>query len=1219
MNRKSQTGVALVITLIMLSLVTFMAVTFLFLSRRERGSVTVATDAQTAKLMAQIAGDRAVAETITRMQARSNLLAYDFTVSTNYVNPLGFQPNGANVASPTNVAYAYANGLRLNAPDQEQSVANLWNFNPRPPVYITTNRQTGANEFRFYLDLNQNGIFEPNGWQPIVDVRGQLVRNGSQVVTNLMVGDPEWIGVLQNPDYPHSSSNLFVGRYAYAVLPMGKSLDLNFMHNRAKGTARTEGYRRGQGVGSWDLNLGAFFRDLNTNSWNTYIYTTNLTLANFGVSFSDAQALLSYRYNNNAIFSDPTKSVRGLYGDLGSNSVRFDGIDDYSVGLTRPADKDRIEQITGSWFWPGSDGLGAFGDIADLAGGAKTTVALQQRVHGLPYLTALNSTYDRYTYYRLLAQMGVDSLPAWKDKIHLNYRNDAGLSPTNFAPWTPLSFFTNTADRLIRTQFSQIYPYVSNDLSIAYIPIYPTNRYSAAIHQLLQLSANIYDASTNRFVTAAAALQRPFLPSVFRPVFKRLTGNEVVISGYAEVTNDVAFRLTRPWHYLTNLTRLAPDDNVYGIPWVVGARKGLPNFNEYSLLTDLQVTRKLELVKPTLNSRPNQTNTMYVMGISNVLGVEGWNSYTGAYPRNLQLRITNRLTMVLSRQNGLNLYTNRWVSGILTNVPANQWPGNQYLLPVYTNRICLTNAIYLNQPPYFQPATIIPPPFARADFLDPTNQLILTIYGGINYIAVDSGANRVVDFVNVDNIVSTINLSRELMGHAGFGGDPTEKMLWNPTQGITNQVQISLGNMAGSESIWTSYSQDPSSGRDKQLAIDLLREYVGLSPLHFQRQDLRPILGTSLVRQTPFNPTRRLVRITSLQVNDPLVHYTLEDLVDRRTAGSNYVQVIKPPQGNAPDSNLGKLNERYQPWGGNPNKDSFADPSAFDLSFKDPLIRRADDWDFPTNKFPTIGWLGRVHRGTPWQTVYLKSTVADTNAWQLWSGRMDTHPTNDWRMLEQFTVAPNDNAARGLLSVNQANLAAWSAVLSGASVLSNTVPSQLGTTNAPAYAEVWIEPNSWQLTNAVPNSRTGIVTGIVRARERQPQRVFPHLGDLLATPELTVRSPYLNLGTPVVGPVSEQQKYGISDAMYERIPMQILSLVKEDAPALVIYAFGQTLTPAPNSRVLSGNFRGLCTNYNITAELDTKTVLRIEPDPQNRNPRGKLRAVVSGFNIIPAE
>ena len=36
MNRKSQHGVALVITLLMLSVVTFMAVAFLALSRRER-------------------------------------------------------------------------------------------------------------------------------------------------------------------------------------------------------------------------------------------------------------------------------------------------------------------------------------------------------------------------------------------------------------------------------------------------------------------------------------------------------------------------------------------------------------------------------------------------------------------------------------------------------------------------------------------------------------------------------------------------------------------------------------------------------------------------------------------------------------------------------------------------------------------------------------------------------------------------------------------------------------------------------------------------------------------------------------------------------------------------------------------------------------------------------------------------------------------------------
>jgi hypothetical protein len=40
-----------------------------------------------------------------------------------------------------------------------------------------------------------------------------------------------------------------------------------------------------------------------------------------------------------------------------------------------------------------------------------------------------------------------------------------------------------------------------------------------------------------------------------------------------------------------------------------------------------------------------------------------------------------------------------------------------------------------------------------------------------------------------------------------------------------------------------------------------------------------------------------------------------------------------------------------------------------------------------------------------------------------------------------FTTALNDNAARGLLSVNQTNLAAWSAVLSAVTVVSNNIPN----------------------------------------------------------------------------------------------------------------------------------------------------------------------------------
>ena len=70
------------------------------------------------------------------------------------------------------------------------------------------------------------------------------------------------------------------------------------------------------------------------------------------------------------------------------------------------------------------------------------------------------------------------------------------------------------------------------------------------------------------------------------------------------------------------------------------------------------------------------------------------------------------------------------------------------------------------------------------------------------------------------------------------------------------------------------------------------------------------------------------------------------------------------------------MNDRYQPWGmilsnvRTRNVDSMPTISRY----KDPLVCSSDNWDFPANKFPTVGWLGRVHRGTPWQTVYLKAS-----------------------------------------------------------------------------------------------------------------------------------------------------------------------------------------------------------------------------------------------------
>jgi hypothetical protein len=98
------------------------------------------------------------------------------------------------------------------------------------------------------------------------------------------------------------------------------------------------------------------------------------------------------------------------------------------------------------------------------------------------------------------------------------------------------------------------------------------------------------------------------------------------------------------------------------------------------------------------------------------------------------------------------------------------------------------------------------------------------------------------------------------------------------------------------------------------------------------------------------------------------------------------------------------------------------------------------------------------------------------------------------------------------------------------------------------------------------------------------------VGDLLSVPELTDASPFLSLQT---NSLSFQR--GINDAVYEWLPQQIMSLVRLGEPRFVIYAYGQALRPAENSIITaSGPFLGLCTNYQITAEVAARAVVRVE-------------------------
>src|ERR1039458_7694524 len=280
-----QSAVALVITLVLLSVITFMAVTFLVVSRAQHGAVATETDQQTARFAADTARERAIAELLAPIQATTNEFNYGLLVSGNYINMDGFDQTLAapGPVNPTNVNYDYTrSGAPLTPIEQQQNLANLL-YNPRPPVFVVTNALVArSNEFRFYLDLNRNGAFEPSGLLVLTNGGMPILDGSGAQVTSSLVGDPQWIGGLQRPEFAHSASNQFTHRYAYLVVPAGQTLDVNTIHNYAKWNLAPppasikapwpDGFLRNQGVLTAEINLAAFLADLNTNYWPTYDY-----------------------------------------------------------------------------------------------------------------------------------------------------------------------------------------------------------------------------------------------------------------------------------------------------------------------------------------------------------------------------------------------------------------------------------------------------------------------------------------------------------------------------------------------------------------------------------------------------------------------------------------------------------------------------------------------------------------------------------------------------------------------------------------------------------------------------------------------------------------------------------------------------------------------------------------------------------------------------------
>ena len=1316
----SRSGVALVITLIMIAVITFLAITFLAIARRERGQVTTTTEQNIARFATEAGINRATAELITRLISNTNIHAFGLLVSTNFYNPFGFDPNLAVVDQRTNVNYDYTiSGNPLTGGPNGEAVANLNNllYDPRAPVFITNRFSANSTEFRYYIDLDRNGRFTPTGLQTITNEFGGFYdANGAPIpaanpplagtLTGFFTGDPQFIGILERPEFPHSPSNRFIARVAWIILPAGKTLDVNYIHNHAKSALnpplprQLDGFSRNQGVAPWEINLAAGLRDLNTNAWNTYQYKLGAT-PSFGVSFDDARDIVAYRHGWD--FANVNYSVQNLFPGVGPIAFRDDGIDGYSAGpvmtnywgwsAAPDADVSRTDKA-----WSGSDSTNHYFTSQDWFDRNKVVRRNPAPPPGVwTFIERMSnvlatgvSSYDQYTFYRLIEQFGTDSAPDPDDKLNINYVNVGGLKATNFVSWTNDAvlvpafgrrgselFFSNAVDRLVRrystdwrNQSFNTYTNMfgtNQPFGAGRIPVFVNKRfvYTPSLNRQLQLAANVWDAVNPRYFPGNPPVP---MPTVFRPRF-RTEGSDVFITDFVEV--DKASDLTGTLRDLSNTnmsSSVQPNDLILGVPLIIGAKKGLPNFNEFASEAVIQITRKVELIKsspPGGGGSINQTNQMFVIGISNVFGAEFWNSYTANFTRPVEVGVTNFLAYSLTNDYAYKLApVLSPISGATNLVAGSPWPrwtpnkirDASFLVPLRTNHIVIPDSAYRHSTTTFDQLTTT---FERpSGFAFP--RWGLTITNRVVAIIKDTGTGRIVDYVQLNGMNSFQDFSLEIaqtetaLGFDGVWGTnapPGAGGKLSDVPGIIQQIEISKGNVEHGGNWQNNGVNQPSGATRDQAIANFLAFFETSHTYTYQPGDGNTYYGTNdgTVANVPFTPTSKRSIPMIWQANDPLVHYTSGDIEYLEKSGVA-IPWTPPTATTNTIVNLGQLNSRFQPWGGNPFATAFGsspgdDALAFQTAVKDPGVTKSDGWQFPTNKLPTLGWLGRIHRGTPWQTVYLKSTrVSDAvnakimkpAAWQKWTGNRNvwrsgadnwddaymTQPEHDRGLLELFTTALSDSATRGQLPINQSGLAAWSAVFGGMNVLTNSTPDQLVIDNAgptgfdafPIDPAGYYDPASAS-SNAWPAVKK-IVEGMSRERARlvpgttnlvHPNQTFQTLGDILSVPELTEASPFLNLS-------AVQKEQGLNDAVMEWLPQQMLSLVRVGEPRFVVYSYGQTLKPASRSIQTSGgaNF-GLCTNYQITAEAVTRAVIRIESAPENP------RAVVESYNVLDPE
>ncbi len=425
---------------------------------------------------------------------------------------------------------------------------------------------------------------------------------------------------------------------------------------------------------------------------------------------------------------------------------------------------------------------------------------------------------------------------------------------------TPLEFFTNQANALLQAEFG---------FGVTNIPVYSTTNpaigYSASVHYLLQSAANAYDATT----------PSTNFPSVFRPVFS-WQADTLFIVGYTCVTTDFYAQISSGFKALTDPT-ITANDNVWGIPWVVGAKGQTPAFNEYCYSSAVNVERLLVFVRYPSATQPGQyaanrpphyTNQFYIMSISNIFGAEAWNFYPATFTNSATLVVSNQVLITIT--NNYNFGTNM-VFNAATNWLVDAWPAGGFMIPLFTNTISLPLSYWSESTEQFITLDATNG-FLSSDVQQtgwPVHAWTLNITNNLMYALVDNGTGHVLDFVNLGAFGSSLNVNQALINipespeNVWIVAPATDAPNSPMSEGAINQIYDGIWQPGGLEFYDSLLGLSPGGYPS---SVGMFSVPVGA-----------PVPGGAL---SPGPAYVNFIQSCSWQAGNPMVHYTVEDLTN---------------------------------------------------------------------------------------------------------------------------------------------------------------------------------------------------------------------------------------------------------------------------------------------------------------------------------------------------